>query len=136
MPSNYLLDRADPVLIASQCVARKVPELCQPYTPGKSDQDLAVRLSRVEQIIQTALPQHWSATHNGSYHDFNGSDRRRSHSLGADDDRGSQADDEDMSAGIYESGSWFGTTASGSVAAPAMLEKVRVTRHFMSQSVN
>lgn len=106
-----------------QCIARKVPELCQPYTPGKSDQDLAARLTRVEQVIQAALPQHWSATHSGHSSDAN-NERTESHSPGADDDRGSQADDEDVGAGIYESGSWFGTSASGSVAAPAMLEKV------------
>ena len=105
-----------------------MPELCQPYTPGKSDQDLAARLTRVEQIIQTALPQHWNASQSGSSsHEANGADGHghSSHSPGFDDDRGSQSDDEDMGAGIYESGSWFGTSASGSVAAPAMLEKVR-----------
>lgn len=72
-----------------------------------------------------ALPQYWSqGGGSNSYSDFNGnSDRLRSHSPSGDDDRGSQADDEDV--GVFESGRWFGASASGIVAAPAMLEKVR-----------
>jgi hypothetical protein len=58
-------------------------------------------------------------------------DHQRSPSPGADDDKASQADDEDVSGGIYESGRWYGNAASGSVAAPAMLEKVR-SKHELS----
>ncbi|EKM59964.1 uncharacterized protein PHACADRAFT_250787 [Phanerochaete carnosa HHB-10118-sp] len=110
--------KCDRQVPCSHCIARKVPELCQPYTPGKSDQDLAARLSRVEQVIQAALPQHWNASQSG--YDANSVDAQT-----ADDDRNSQADEEDMAAGIYDSGSWFGTAASGSVAAPAMLERLQ-----------
>lgn len=106
----------------SQCLARKVPELCQPYTPGKSDQDLHARLARVEHVLAAALPEYWSSSQSGSHH--NGTDHRGSPSPGVDDDKASQADDEDVSGGIYESGRWYGTAASGSVAASAMLEKV------------
>jgi hypothetical protein len=47
-----------------QCIARKVPELCKAYTPGKTDQDLSVRLARLEHIVEHALPQYFH--HSGS----------------------------------------------------------------------
>ncbi len=106
--------------------------MCKAYTPGKSDQDLHARLARVEQVIATALPQYWSA---GNAAEANGSgDGRRSSTPGGDDDRGSQADEED-GGGIYESGRWFGASASGIVAAPAMLEKVRSPEYFRRQGM-
>ncbi|EJD53601.1 hypothetical protein AURDEDRAFT_110415 [Auricularia subglabra TFB-10046 SS5] len=46
----------------SHCVARKVPHKCIPYTPGKPDQgDVHMRLTRLEQIIELALPQYAQA---------------------------------------------------------------------------
>ena len=112
---------------SSQCIARKVPELCKAYTPGKSDQDLHARLARVEQVIATALPHYWNqgegsvAPEGGA----NGSVERQRSQSPSGDDRASQADDEDV--GVFESGRWYGASASGIVAAPAMLEKVRWT---------
>ncbi|KAI0692567.1 fungal-specific transcription factor domain-containing protein [Cytidiella melzeri] len=116
--------KCDRQMPCSHCIARKVPELCQPYTPGKSDQDLHARLARVEHVLAVALPDHWNASHSGSHHG-NGTDHRGSPSPGADDDKASQGDDEDVSGGIYDSGRWYGNAASGSVAASAMLEKLQ-----------
>lgn len=42
-----------------------------------------------------------------------------------DDGNRSQAEDEDPSGGIFESGRWYGKSASSLVAAPAVLEQVR-----------
>lgn len=97
-----------------------MPELCQPYTPGKSDQDLHARLARVEQVLASALPDYWR----GSQPSGQGQNGRGSPSPGVDDDKNSQADEDDVSGGIYDSGRWYGNAASGSVAASAMLEKV------------
>lgn len=44
----------------------------------------------------------------------------------ADDGNRSPAEDEDPSGGIFESGRWFGKSASGLVAAPSVLEQVSV----------
>lgn len=108
-----------------QCIARKVPELCKSYTPGKTDQDIHVRLARLEHIVENALPHYWSQGHATPNSDFGGShDRRRSLSP-IDDGNRSQAEDEDPSGGIFESGRWYGKSASGLVAAPAVLEQVR-----------
>ncbi|KAG8902432.1 hypothetical protein FRB99_004495, partial [Tulasnella sp. 403] len=41
----------------ARCVARKVPELCKNYQPGKTE-DFNARLSRLEQIIDMAFPQY------------------------------------------------------------------------------
>lgn len=118
----------------NQCIARKVPELCKAYTPGKSDQDLHARLARVEQVIATALPQYWAQGGGmNTFSDSGDGGRNRSNSPGGDDDRGSQADDEDV--GVFESGKWFGASASGIVAAPAMIEKVRPLLYFFDNLV-
>ncbi|KAF8591511.1 hypothetical protein K439DRAFT_1650746 [Ramaria rubella] len=50
--------QCDRQMPCSHCVARKIPELCRPYTPGKSDVDLHVRIARLEQIVELALPQY------------------------------------------------------------------------------
>lgn len=56
----------------SHCVARKVQHKCIPYTPGKPDQaDVHLRLSRLEQIIEIALPQYA----HGDLSDYPGRDR-------------------------------------------------------------
>ena len=79
----------------------------------------------MEQVLATALPQYWAQGGGSSnFSDVNGDGgRHRSGSPSGEDDRGSQADDEDV--GVFESGRWFGASASGIVAAPAMIEKVR-----------
>ncbi|KAH9938163.1 uncharacterized protein B0H18DRAFT_949598 [Fomitopsis serialis] len=101
--------------------SRKVPELCKAYTPGKTDQDIHVRLARLEHIVEAALPQYWS--HSPSTPDFF-SERRRSSSPMEDGNR-SQAEEEDPCGGMFESGRWFGKSASGSVAAPVVLEQLQ-----------
>ncbi len=108
----------------SQCIARKVPELCKSYTPGKTDQDIHIRLARLEQIVEMALPHYWSQEHATPMSDASGPhDRRRSVSP-TDDGYRSQPEDEDPSGGMFESGRWYGKSASGLVAAPAVLEQV------------
>ncbi|KAH7105550.1 hypothetical protein BKA62DRAFT_690074 [Auriculariales sp. MPI-PUGE-AT-0066] len=63
-------DRSFP---CSHCVARKVQHKCIPYTPGKPDQsDVNARLTRLEQIIEHALPQY-------SSFDFGSGDQPPSH---------------------------------------------------------
>jgi len=56
-------DRQQP---CGHCVARKVPELCHAYQPGKAEGDLHARLSRVERIIEIALPQYAGAGLSGT----------------------------------------------------------------------
>lgn len=106
-------------------MARKVPELCKAYTPGKADQDLSVRLSRIEQIIEMALPQFCApGTPNSSSLDANMSyERQRSISVTEDDTR-SQTEEQDPSGGTFQSGKWYGNSASGSVAPASVLEQV------------
>lgn len=105
-----------------QCVARKVPELCKAYTPGKTDQDIHLRIQRLEKIIEAALPQYWTSSSLNPSHDSNG--HLRQQTPGADDDTRSQPDDEDPSGGFFETGKWYGTSASSIVSAPVVLQKV------------
>ena len=111
-----------------QCIARKVPELCKAYTPGKTDQDIHARLARLEQIVEMALPQFSSGSNPGSPAvNGNGNmSRGESDSMSPidDDDDASQAEEGDVGGGSFESGKWFGNTVSGSVAPATMLEQV------------
>ncbi|KAL6309700.1 hypothetical protein BKA93DRAFT_722963 [Sparassis latifolia] len=117
--------KCDRQIPCSHCIARKVPELCKAYTPGKTDQDIHVRLARLEHIIEVALPQ-YSSHGNTPYSDGHaGSERRRSSSLGPDEGNGSQPEEEDPSGGMLENGRWYGKSASGSVAAPVVLEQLQ-----------
>jgi hypothetical protein len=107
-----------------QCVARKVPELCKAYTPGKNDQDLNFRLSRLEHIIETALPQFCtSGSSRSSLEAVLSNGRQRSISPGDDDTR-SQTEEQDPSGGTFQSGKWYGNSASGSVAPAPVIEQV------------
>lgn len=120
-----------PLTYVLQCIARKVPELCKAYTPGKTDQDVHVRLARLEHIVEAALPQYWSQGHGHTAGSPDTqSDRRRSMSPGADDGNRSQPEDEDPCEGMFDSGRWYGKSASGSVAAPVVLEQVRWPNHI------
>lgn len=111
----------------SQCVARKVPELCKAYTPGKGDQDVNLRLARLEHIIEIALPQFCApGTPNSSFDTGAPGDRNRSPSMQEDDH--SQPEDQDANNGIFQSGKWYGNSASGSVAPASVLEQVRPTK--------
>ncbi|KAF5363248.1 hypothetical protein D9756_000428 [Leucocoprinus leucothites] len=113
-------DRQTP---CSHCVARRVPELCKAYTPGKADHDLNARIARLEQIIEAALPQYWSG--DGIHHDANSSlQRTRSPSIPEDDNR-SLTDEQDPSGGIFQSGKWYGNSASGSVAPSSVVEQLQ-----------
>ncbi|KAI0796681.1 fungal-specific transcription factor domain-containing protein [Abortiporus biennis] len=118
--------KCDRQIPCSHCVARKVPELCKAYTPGKNDQDLHMRLSRLEQIVEAALPQYWSSGSISATPDPNGSmERHRSTTPGADDDNRSQPEDEEPNTGIFDGGRWYGANASSSIAAPAVLQKLQ-----------
>ncbi|EGO27539.1 hypothetical protein SERLADRAFT_435313 [Serpula lacrymans var. lacrymans S7.9] len=117
-PRTRLLMRRVP---SSKAKARKVPELCKAYTPGKTDQDISVRLSRLEHIIEMALPQYFSS---GSHPSSVGGDRLRSGSEGPDEDNRSNTEDQDPSGGTFQSGKWYGNSASGSVAPASVLEQL------------
>lgn len=102
-----------------QCVARKVPELCKAYTPGKSDQDMGARIARLEHIIEMALPQYCMPATPGStsYDSHNAAEQNRNNS---EDDN---ADDADPSGGSFQSGRWYGNSASGSIAPGSIIEQ-------------
>jgi len=106
-----------------QCIARKVPDLCKAYTPGKIDQDLSVRVSRLEHIIELALPQFCSPETPSLYsNDGNMTvGRHRSASNGEDDNR---SQTEEPVGGVFQSGKWYGNGASGSVAPASVIEQV------------
>ncbi|KAI6119296.1 fungal-specific transcription factor domain-containing protein [Pisolithus croceorrhizus] len=111
--------KCDRQIPCSHCIARKVPELCKAYTPGKTDQDISVRLARLEKIIELALPQYV----NGTTTPIN--DRQhRSSSEFFDEDNRSITDDQDPSGGTFQSGKWYGNSASGSVAPASVLEQL------------
>lgn len=56
----YASSSSDNHQMSTQCVSRKVPHKCIPYTPGKGidPQDVNMRLTRLEQIVEVALPQY------------------------------------------------------------------------------
>ena len=105
-----------------------MPELCKAYTPGKTDQDLSVRLARLEQIIELALPQyfHSPASPAGTPCDRH----NRTSSEGPDEDNRSITDGQDPSGGTFQSGKWYGNSASGSIAPASVLEQVNVSMIF------
>ncbi|KAI9508928.1 hypothetical protein F5148DRAFT_997334 [Russula earlei] len=109
--------KCDRQMPCSHCVARKVPELCKAYTPGKPDQDIHLRLARLEHIIEIALPHlskdSWSREH------------ARSLSPGADTGAHSQAEEDDVGSGTFQSGKWYGTSASGSIAPASVLQQLQ-----------
>ncbi|KAG1806755.1 fungal-specific transcription factor domain-containing protein [Suillus plorans] len=114
--------KCDRQIPCSHCIARKVPELCKAYTPGKTDQDLGVRLARLEHIIEQALPQYFNSPSQSSY---SGADRHQSSTTeGPDDDNRSITDEQDPSGGTFHSGKWYGNSASGSVAPASVLEQL------------
>lgn len=102
-------------------MARKVPELCKAYTPGKAEQDVNARLSRLEHIIELALPHLAGPSSHDAQHRFT----HRFASPSPDDDTRSQADEQDTNGGLLQSGKWYGNSASGSIAPSTVLEQVR-----------
>ncbi|KZP33000.1 hypothetical protein FIBSPDRAFT_811926 [Athelia psychrophila] len=109
--------KCDRQVPCSQCVARRVPELCKAYTPGKTDQDISARLARLENIIEMALP-HFCSPGTPGYAEQN----RLSGSDGLDDDAQSQNGD-DPGGGTFRHGKWYGNSASGSLATASVLEQ-------------
>ena len=63
------------MLIHFKCIARKVPELCQAYTPGKSEHDVAMRVARLEQIVERVreIKKEWEESENSNV----GGERKR-----------------------------------------------------------
>ncbi|KAF9009017.1 hypothetical protein BDQ17DRAFT_1388700 [Cyathus striatus] len=114
-----------PFFIQLTCVARKVPELCKAYTPGKAEHDLNARISRLEQIIEIALPQYCtpSSSTSGTTESHLTQESRRSPS--DEDESRSQAEEHDPSGGTFQSGKWYGNSASGSIAPASVLEQLQ-----------
>ena len=111
-----------------QCIARKVPELCKAYTPGKSDQDIHARLLRLENIIEQALPQFagGEGPPSPAYITSAGQSRAGESSSQTPDEDGSQNGEVDGGMGSFDGGGkWYGNSVSGSVAPSAMLQQVR-----------
>lgn len=109
-----------------------MPELCKAYTPGRTDQDLGVRLARLEHIIELALPQY---LHSPASPSTTPSDRHHASSEGPDEDNRSIADEQDPSGGTFQSGKWYGNSASGSVAPASVLEQVNLSIVFFIQNL-
>ncbi|KIK95586.1 hypothetical protein PAXRUDRAFT_826859 [Paxillus rubicundulus Ve08.2h10] len=114
--------KCDRQIPCSHCIARKVPELCKAYTPGKTDQDLSVRLARLEHIVEHALPQYFH--HSGSPSAATSDRQNCASSEGPDEDNRSITDEQDPSGGTFQSGKWYGNSASGSVAPASVLEQL------------
>ncbi|KAJ6536624.1 hypothetical protein B0H10DRAFT_2143017 [Mycena sp. CBHHK59/15] len=114
--------RCDRNVPCSHCVARKVPELCKAYMPGKSDQDVTVRLARLEHIIEMALPQFCPPESPNPMDPSISADRHLS--MSQDDDARSLPDEHDPSGGTFQSGKWYGNSASGSIAPGSVLEQL------------
>ncbi|KAF8843130.1 hypothetical protein BDN67DRAFT_946219 [Paxillus ammoniavirescens] len=114
--------KCDRQIPCSHCIARKVPELCKAYTPGKTDQDLSVRLARLEHIVEHALPQYFH--HSGSPSAGTPDRQNCASSDGPDEDNRSITDEQDPSGGTFQSGKWYGNSASGSVAPASVLEQL------------
>ncbi|KAF8974514.1 fungal-specific transcription factor domain-containing protein [Flammula alnicola] len=117
--------KCDRQVPCSHCVARKVPELCKAYTPGKADQDLNARISRLEHIIETALPQFCSPGTPTTYgNEQNSTSGRQRTPSNGDDETRSQTEEQDPSGGVFQSGKWYGNSASGSVAPASVIEQI------------
>ncbi|KAH0587632.1 hypothetical protein H2248_006401 [Termitomyces sp. 'cryptogamus'] len=114
--------KCDRQVPCSHCVARKVPDLCKAYTPGKADQDLSARLTRLEHIIEMALPEY--CVPGPSRSSNTRTSQQRSVSDG-DDDSPSQTEDQDPSGGSFQSGKWYGKSALGSIAPGSVLEQLQ-----------
>lgn len=136
-------DRQQP---CAHCIARKVPELCHAYQPGKGEGDLHIRLARVEQILEMALPQFASPGspggsvepsnngfslppqpqhgHHDRRHRDHSSPSSHSHDESTKDDKEEEIPN---NVGTLEEngGPFYGATALGSVNSTPILEKVQ-----------
>ncbi|KAL1761125.1 hypothetical protein FB107DRAFT_255374, partial [Schizophyllum commune] len=114
--------KCDRQIPCSHCIARKVPELCKAYTPGKPDQDLNLRVARLEHIIEQALPQYW-----------NGQGHSRHPSSALDEDA---HEEQDITTGTFQSGRWYGSSASTSLAPHSLIDQLSqagITSQGLSQ---
>jgi hypothetical protein len=123
--------------LPDQCVARKVPELCKAYTPGKSDQDIPARVARLESIIESAFP-HLSGYPNTPSADplsaMPGSGSVVDEDSDSSPDERQASDGRVYQGGRFEGGRWYGDTVSTSIAPTAVLEQVRLTYAAMRVS--
>lgn len=121
-----------------------MPELCHAYQPGKAEGDLHARLSRVERILEIALPQY--AGTSGGASSPGSSDMKPPppmSSLAAPREASPSSSHEDElredelpnAVGTLQdqSGPFFGDEALGSVNATPILEQVGHDR-FLCQS--
>lgn len=113
-----------------QCISRKVPELCKAYTPGKADQDFNARISRLEGIIEMALPQFWHGSASGLGMDGTPPIELTANMGPLDEDSRSQAEEQDLNGGSFQSGKWYGNSASGSIVPGSLIEQVSTLRFF------
>ena len=113
-----------------KCVARKVPELCKAYTPGKADQDLNARVTRLEQIVETALPQ-FSSPGGLTTSERNSVHSRHRTPAAYDDDSRSLPEDHEPGGGTFDNGKWYGTSVSGSIAPGALIKQASDIRGYL-----
>ncbi|KAG8745794.1 hypothetical protein FRC10_007056 [Ceratobasidium sp. 414] len=112
-----------------KCIARRVPELCKNYTPGKGEGDLNLRIARLEQIIELALPHFSASVSINSSGEITSPQqahpsysRSVSPSNDAEDNIGTTLD---VSGGTLQSGKWYGASALGSVSVAPILEQLQ-----------
>lgn len=141
--------KCDRQVPCGHCVARKVPELCKNYQPGKTE-DFNARLSRIEQIIEHAFPQYATGEmtsppsprdfgsfsgnlpgSNGQWGQNGTSDQAMELDRSQDDpkstasSRSSSPGPGEPSGGMLEAGKWFGTSALGSVNSRPIIEQLQ-----------
>ncbi|GAB1519841.1 hypothetical protein RhiTH_002912 [Rhizoctonia solani] len=123
--------KCDRQVPCSHCIARRVPELCKNYTPGKGEGDLNLRIARLEQIIEMALP-HISASVSISSSGEIVSPQQGQHSFSRSASPSNETDEGiatgttlDIAAGTLQSGKWYGASALGSVSVVPILEQLQ-----------
>jgi len=79
----------------------------------------------LEHIIDMAFPQFCPPGTPHIYGTASTSGRQRTPPSGDDDTR-SQTEEQDPSGGVFQSGKWYGNSASGSVAPASVIEQVCV----------
>ncbi|KDQ12694.1 hypothetical protein BOTBODRAFT_34149 [Botryobasidium botryosum FD-172 SS1] len=121
--------KCDRQVPCGHCVARKVPDLCRAYTPGKAEGDLHMRLARVEQILDMALPQFTrsSSPFSGEYHSAPANIVKQSTSRSSSPSSTNRDDEDDDRAGgtFHSSGKWFGPSALDSVNSAPILHELQ-----------
>ncbi|KAG8761465.1 hypothetical protein FRC14_003878 [Serendipita sp. 396] len=109
--------KCDRQIPCGHCVARKVPELCKGYTPGKSENDLHLRIARLERIIEQALP-------NYAHDTFSDHGSPSPHQEGRS--RASSPGDPATKGGsLHSGGTYFGNSALGSLSSMPILEQLQ-----------